>query len=178
MWIGTGPAPPHDLEVVRAHLARVFGARVAVEGWTDRPADAYDERRRQHSSSRILAWLAGRAPQGGTKMLGLTDVDLFIPVLTFVFGEAQLGGRVAVVSAARLREPGVGPRASALRLARLAKEAVHEVGHTFGLVHCDVPRCVMSRSFGLGEVDEKNDRLCRDCLIRLEDAASLSEVSP
>jgi len=128
----------------------------------DRPADAFDPRRGQHSSTRILGWLAAACPPRIGKLLAVTDVDLFIPILTFVYGEAQLGGRAAVVSTARLQD-GRGPTRSPLFLSRLLKEAVHELGHTFSLLHCGQEGCVMSRSVNLTEVDAKGETLCDDC---------------
>jgi archaemetzincin len=163
-WVGANPEPPRLMEAVTAALHREFALqthRLRVDG---RPPDAFDVQRRQHSSRVILTWLTGLVPDGD-KLLGVTDVDLFIPVLTFVFGEAQLSGAVAVVSTSRLREP---PIDSIVR-ARLAKESVHEVGHTFGLVHCARPACVMARSPALASVDVKEDRLCQDCRIRYRD---------
>jgi archaemetzincin len=173
-WIGLGPADRRGLEDVRAHVARVFQGGAQLEELAERPVDAYDARRRQHSSSRILTWLAGRAPEDGSRVLGLTDVDLFIPILTFVYGEAQLRGRAAVVSAARLLETR-GP-GSPLSVARLAKEAVHELGHCFGLLHCEEARCVMSRSVNLHEVDHKASTLCHDCAILYREARAGLEV--
>jgi archaemetzincin len=115
----------------------------------------------------MLEWLL-RQEAGQGKVLGVTDVDLFIPILTFVFGEAQLGGRAAVVSTARLLEPAV--RDDRLLVERLAKEAVHELGHALGLVHCALPECAMSRSASVRDVDRKRGALCRDCQSRLHDA--------
>ncbi len=192
-WIGEG-AEPHGLigEAIRV-LGREYvrpAARVALDG---RPPDTYDVARRQHASRDVLTWLAAqvakieggdgpaeagrcdsrdagvvsgvrRTDVSGTRLLGVTDVDLFIPVLTFVFGEAQLGRHAAVVSIARLREAA----RPALVVDRLAKEAVHEIGHTFGLVHCASPACVMARSPGLAAVDGKTNRLCADCRVRYQ----------
>lgn len=170
LWIGQGPAQADCLEDVRAHLARVFAARVLLEAVPERPTDAYDPRRRQHLSTRILGWLSARPGSEACKVLGVTDVDLFIPVLTFVFGEAQLGGRTAVVSGARLADPRSPAAVTPLYVARLAKECVHELGHTFGLLHCEQPRCVMSRSVSLLEVDRKDSQPCHDCRVRLQEA--------
>jgi archaemetzincin len=172
-WVGEGPEPPRLVDGAAAALHREFAMpahRVRIDG---RAPDAFDPRRQQHSSRVILEWLADRVPPDGDKLLGVTDVDLFIPVLTFVFGEAQLAGRVAVVSTARLREPPV----EVLVRARLAKESVHEVGHTFGLVHCASPACVMARSPALASVDAKQDRLCPDCRIRYRDLREQSYVA-
>ncbi len=172
-WIGEGPEPPRLLDPAIAALQREF-QMPARRAWIDeRSPNAFDVGRQQHSSRVILEWLAGRMPADGAKLLGVTGMDLFIPVLTFVFGEAQLAGRVAVVSTARLREP----PADALVRARLAKESVHEVGHTFGLVHCASSACVMARSPALAAVDLKQDRLCPDCRSRFRDLREQSYVA-
>jgi archaemetzincin len=166
-WIGERAARPEVMEHVRWHLERAFGTQVVLWEGPERPQDTFDPKRRQHYSGRMLKWLLERAPGGG-KVLGLTDRDLFIPILTYVFGEAQLGGRVAVASTARLLE-GVelaGPR---LLHERLAKEAVHEVGHAYGLVHCSTPRCVMGRAAGVRDVDEKSSELCASCRLQVAD---------
>ena len=116
-WIGERHPGKRALDHVRLHLESAFDAEVAVWEGAGRPDDAYDPRRKQWSSTRILSWLAHRGPQG--RVLGVTDVDLFIPILTFVFGEAQVGGRTAVVSTARLGEPGL--RDDRIVLERLSK---------------------------------------------------------
>ena len=158
-WIGQRHPGDRALDHVRMHLERAFGPPVTVWQGAQRPDDAYDERRKQWSSSRILSWLARTLPEG--KVLGVTDVDLFIPILTFVFGEAQVGGRTAVVSTARLGEPGL--RDDRIVLERLAKEGVHEVGHVLGLLHCHTPGCVMGRSASVRDVDRKRGELCPAC---------------
>lgn len=164
-WIGTAQEPAAMVRDVVAHVGREFGQPSAAWPARGRPEGAFDPRRQQHSSRVMLTWLIERVPHPGSKMLGITDVDLFIPVLTFVFGEAQLGGCAAVVSLERLRHAA----APALLRARLLKEAVHEIGHTFGLVHCAVSACVMARSPSVAAVDGKLDRLCGDCRIRLRE---------
>ena len=165
-WIGEGPVDAAMMEHVRLHLAQAFGRPAVLWDSPARPADTLDPKRRQHATSRFLKWLLASGPAEG-KVLGVTDQDLFIPILTYVFGEAQLGGTAAVCSTARLAE-GIeltGPR---LLTERLAKEAVHEVGHAPGLHHCDTPACVMGRSAGLRGVDEKSHLLCNVCRQRLE----------
>jgi archaemetzincin len=134
----------------------------------DRPYHAFDPRRGQHSSTAILKWLLGR-PFSGRRMLAITDVDLFIPVLTFVYGEAVLGGPAAVVSTARLATPAAGRVDWAVILDRAVKECVHELGHCFGLLHCDTPACVMARSVNLVEIDSKAATLCEACEARLRE---------
>jgi archaemetzincin len=164
-WIGEGRPDEALVEHVRTHLTRAFERPTVRWDSGERPSGTFDERRRQHLTAPILQWLLTSGPRGG-KVLGITDQDLFIPILTYVFGEAQLGGTAAVCSTARLLEGVelVGPR---LLRERLAKEAVHEVGHAFGLHHCDAAACVMSRSAGLGGVDAKSHDLCSTCRQRL-----------
>ncbi len=167
-WIGAGAEDAEILGDLCAQLTAAFLRPARLLHSSQRPADSFDPRRGQHSSSRILGWLASVCPTNIAKLLAVTDVDLFIPVLTFVYGEAQLGGRAALVSTARLQD-GRGLPRSRLFAGRLQKEAVHELGHTFGLVHCGNPGCVMSRSVNLTEVDTKGRTLCDDCRARLRE---------
>jgi archaemetzincin len=162
-WIGERHPGERALDHVRLHIEKAFDAGVAVWEGAGRPDDAYDPRRKQWSSTRILSWLARSGPEG--RVLGVTDVDLFIPILTFVFGEAQVGGRTAVVSTARLGEPGL--RDDRIVLERLSKESVHEMGHVLGLLHCETPGCVMGRSASVRDVDGKRGDLCPACRGRL-----------
>src|SRR5262249_11409644 len=100
----------------------------------------------------------------GNRILAVTSLDLFVPVLTFVFGEAQLAGACAVVSLHRLREEVYGlPPNPGLLEERLLKEAVHELGHTYGLRHCEDWRCVMTSSHAVEFLDVKSNDLCRRC---------------
>jgi len=166
-WIGAEAPDPGLLEEVRFHVEQTLEVEADLLASAARPQATLDARRGQHASGRILEFLAEHAPAGG-KTLGLTDVDLFIPILTFVFGEAQLGGKAAVVSTARLGGDAGVADAEVFR-ARLVKEAIHELGHTFGLRHCGEPRCAMARSASLHHVDEKDGRLCGDCRSLLRD---------
>lgn len=169
-WVGQGPMDGEVLERVRQQVEDAFAYPTRVTAVNGPPGDALDVKRGQHSSTRILRWILTGVPPGVDKVLGITDVDLFIPVLTFVFGEAQVGGSAAVVSTARLRR-GLDdrPAPSGLAEARLVKECLHELGHTFGLLHCPEGGCVMSRSNSILDVDRKRAGFCRDCRQRLED---------
>ncbi|HEX6974164.1 MAG TPA: hypothetical protein VF147_07180 [Vicinamibacterales bacterium] len=168
-WVGEGAFDRALIGAVGERIAREFSREVLVSDAPSRPRDTLDPRRGQHSSRALLTWLLAQVPPG-QRVLGVTDVDLFIPVLTFVFGEAQLEGTGAVVSSARLVDP-IDSRRTAWRL---ATEAVHELGHTFGLMHCGsmdgtgrrAAPCVMSRSASVRAVDEKSERLCPDCRTR------------
>lgn len=172
LWIGAGRADVPVLDGVRSGLESEYRLPVRFLAAVDRPADAYDPRRGQHASSKILSWLADRAPEGSRRILGVTDADLFIPILTFVFGEAELNGRAAVVSTARLSGHEGVPAEPSLLASRLVKECIHEVGHTFGLIHCRAPGCAMARSASLRDVDAKTGRLCPECRERADDTLS------
>jgi archaemetzincin len=125
---------------------------------------AYDPGRRQYRSIEILEMLAGNCPADTFKLLGVTECDLFIPVLTFVYGQAQLNGRVAVVSLARLRQEYYGlPENREVFLERVLKEALHETGHTFGLVHCANGNCAMSLATNIRQIDGKRAAFCASC---------------
>lgn len=132
------------------------------------PPSAYDARRGQYHSVEIMKALAHCAPDGSGRVLGVTDVDLAIPTLTFVFGQAQVDGPVAVLSLARLRQEFYGlPADEVLLRERVAKEVLHELGHTFGLTHCRDSKCAMSLATHIGLVDSKDQRYCERCGMQL-----------
>jgi len=132
----------------------------------DEPADAYDSRRNQYHSTRILAQLEQEIRHMNVeRLLGVTDLDLFVPGLNFVFGEARLPGRVGVISTHRLKS--ASHRGIDLLNERVEKEAVHEIGHMVGLEHCSNKSCVMYFSNTLADTDTKSRNLCRKCRSRL-----------
>ena len=103
------------------------------------------------------------------KVMGLFNVDLFIPILTFIFGQAFLNGHSGIASVYRLTNERYGlPRNDQLLIERTKKEVIHEFGHTFGLIHCDNPACVMRSSTYLEDVDQKKLHLCHKCQTQLE----------
>jgi len=133
--------------------------------WFD-PELSFDSSRGQYRSTALLRMLLDD-PLGndGGWVLGLAGVDLFAPVLTYVFGEAQLGGRAAVVSGHRLRPEAYGlPADDDVLLERLLKESLHELGHVLGLIHCPAPDCVMHPSTYAEDIDSKPAEFCTPCL--------------
>jgi archaemetzincin len=128
------------------------------------PEGAYDEARGQYQSVEIMKAVARSRPGDAARILGVTEVDLAIPMLTFVFGQAQLDGPVAVLSVCRLRQEFYGLKSEqGLLRERVVKEALHELGHTFGLTHCLEPKCAMSLAAHIGMVDNKEERYCAHC---------------
>jgi archaemetzincin len=154
---------PIQLEPLAAALAGTFRAPCRIERQTIDVSFALDPARRQYWSTAILQRLE-KTSNPGKRVLGVTACDLYVPVLTFVFGEAQLEGNCALVSTARLKEEfyGMPPRNELMR-ERLIKEAVHELGHTFGLRHCTDWRCVMSSSHAVERLDVKGFGFCTLC---------------
>jgi archaemetzincin len=149
-------------------LAEVFGSRCEILRAEAAPARAFNVSRQQYSSTEILAGLAGRAIPKASRLVAVTPSDLYVPVLTFVFGEAQLEGPCAVVSTCRLRQEFYGlPADASLERRRLLKEAVHELGHTFGLAHCENYECVMAPSHAVEWIDLKSSKFCAACRRRL-----------
>jgi archaemetzincin len=125
---------------------------------------AYNPLRGQYHSTEILKRLVRDIPAGGWRVLGVTEQDLYIPILTFVFGEAQLEERGALVSLHRLRQEFYGlPTDPPLLAQRLLKESLHELGHTLGLRHCTDYQCVMSPSHAVERIDLKLAEFCAAC---------------
>jgi len=130
---------------------------------------ALDPVRKQYNSTLILGKLADLAPNHAIKVLAVSKVDLFIPILTHVYGEAQLGGKSCIISTHRLRE-GLSPiTAEDTFQNRVVKEAIHELGHTFNLRHCQDHSCGMHYCRTIKDVDRKLDHFCRYCKVLLED---------
>ena len=152
------------LDFLSISVGETIGAHCDVSKHAVDPRDAFDINRRQYNSTQILARLLDANDSYPGKLLGVADVDLFIPVLTFVFGEAQLGNRAALMSTHRLRQQFYGlPENDRLLYNRCEKEAIHELGHSFGLVHCKSFECVMHFSNSIEQVDLKTNQLCRRC---------------
>ncbi len=149
---------------VSAAVARLFGVEVRPEVDPLDPEPAWDGRRQQYNSSLLLRKVAQAWPEDGSKALVVTEVDLFIPMLSFIYGQAQLGGPGAIVSLARLRQEFYGlPADAGLLGERARKESLHELGHTLGLVHCHDAGCVMSLATNIRQVDLKSSDYCRLC---------------
>jgi len=165
------PVDHAELTALVSPLSNAFELPVSIEesNYLD-PSFAFDTYRNQFNSTALIAALLERSASFPGKIIGITTVDLFVPVLTYVFGEAQLDGRAAVLSAFRLREElyGLDPNPRVEQL-RLLKEAIHELGHTFGLIHCHIPECVMHSSTSAEEIDVKGKDFCEECSRMMKD---------
>lgn len=164
-----GEIEPALCDFVGEETGRSFGFPARVLPLLEDVAFAYDNERRQYHSTKILEKLAETAPPQSVKVIAIATVDLFIPILTYVYGEAQLGGKAGIISIYRLRE---NPHSGAVRASlkdRAAKEAIHELGHTFKLKHCPEHTCIMHYCRSIDDVDRKTAGFCRHCRIMMED---------
>jgi len=159
-----------DAEVVQhvLHgLSQAFpeAAYALLEGVISVPKEAYNEARHQYHSTRVLAKIIDHVKKLDVDtVLGVTTLDLYVPSLNFVFGEAHFPGKVALISLFRLKPEFYGqPADKRLLYERAVKEAVHEVGHTLGLAHCRNSSCVMFFSNSILDTDRKKSLFCEKC---------------
>jgi len=142
------------------------------------PTPCYHAERQQYHSSQLLERIEPHVRGKDCRVLAVADVDLYIPILKYVFGEAQMGGPCAVISAYRLRQEFYGlAQDDVLFERRLLKEAIHELGHTFNLHHCEDYRCAMASSHAVEWIDLRESRLCNSCYHRVELRTNLSKSS-
>jgi len=147
-------------DIIQAQC-RIIDGKVALSPF-------FNSDRKQYHSTEILRQLLPFAEGHEDHVLGIMDEDIYIPILTFVFGEAQLSGRCALMSGHRLHQEYYGlPEDETVYLQRCEKEAVHELGHTFGLKHCENFECVMRYSNSVADIDTKRNVFCPECSLVL-----------
>jgi archaemetzincin len=151
------------IEVLKNDLNKVFNRQILIGKEMPEPDYAFNKKRKQYLSTSILmALMEQKEYTYYEKILGIIDHDLYVPDLNFVFGEASQ--KVAVISITRLRQEFYNlPQDQTLFYKRVLTEAVHELGHTYGLGHCGNPRCVMFFSNSLMDTDRKGSELCPKC---------------
>ncbi|MGA8573792.1 MAG: hypothetical protein WBQ36_15145 [Desulfobaccales bacterium] len=164
-----GPVDPQILRHLRRAIAKLLGLPVRILRPRPLPSPSYHLARNQYLSTQLLEYLLDGSG-GPWRVLGITAADLYIPIFTFVFGEAQVDGKAAVVSLFRPRGDAGGVRPpKELLLRRLLLLSLHELSHTFGLGHCRQPGCLMGFSSNLEKLDQKNLAYCEYCQIMLGD---------
>jgi len=165
--VAIGEVDRNMMDRLKDDLSKVFN-KVSVEKGMPEPLYAYNKKRNQYLSTAILSALMDQKEYASyEKILGVVDHDLFVPELNFVFGEA--GPKVAVISLTRLRQMFYRlPEDQNLFHRRILTEAVHELGHTYGLGHCGNTRCVMFVSTSLSDTDRKGPEFCPKCRKNLQ----------
>ena len=170
--VAIGEVDPKVIQILKEDLSKVFGKQVWVGKGMPEPHYAFNKKRNQYLSTTILNALMNEKEYAAfEKVLGIVDHDLYVPKLNFVFGEARQ--RVAVISLTRLRQEFYNlPQDQSLLYKRALTEAVHELGHTYGLGHCGNPRCVMFFSNTLIDTDKKGFEFCSKCKNNLRKTSS------
>jgi len=158
-----------NYQLLGREIHRTFGFPTEIKSLLQDVNFAYDLTRDQYHSTVILELLANTSPPQAIKVVAITNVDLFIPILTHVYGEAQLAGKACIVSTFRLQEGLSIANIEKEFEKRIVKEVLHELGHTFNLRHCNDKACIMHYCRSIKDVDRKSDQLCRYCKILLED---------
>jgi len=154
-------------------VARVYFLPVSVEESHIDLSEYYDPIRRQYNGNGILKEIDSMSSNQFVKKVGLFRVDLYIPILTYIFGQAVLNGTAGIASLYRLRNEHYGmKRDEDLLTSRLSKVIIHELGHTFGLIHCHVPTCVMRSSTYVEDIDQKDMTICSQCRNSLNEAGN------
>ena len=150
-------------------LSNRFSSRMHLIDLELNLEDFFSSEREQYFSTQIIAEAIKLTDKFDGKIILLTDVDIYVPVLTFIFGEAQLNGKHAILSVCRLHEEFYsGISDEQLLFDRTIKETLHELGHCYGLRHCVDWDCVMHSSSGIEEVDIKGNTFCHKCIPKIE----------
>jgi archaemetzincin len=170
--VAVGEVDQKVIQTLKEDLNRVFGKHVSVGKGMPEPRYAFNKKRNQYLSTMILnALMSEKEYTTFEKVLGIVNHDLYVPELNFVFGEASQSA--AVISLTRLRQEFYNlPQDQSLFYKRALTEAVHELGHTYGLGHCENPRCVMFFSNSLIDTDKKGFEFCSKCKKNLRKTSS------
>jgi archaemetzincin len=158
------------VRVVAAHVQALIGLPVDILDPIEIPEEAFQHHRQQYDAGLVIKHLNERVNLRQNRILGIVKEDLCTPILTYVYGEAEIGGRIAIVSTHRLsRNEDGSPTAKERYYERLAKVALHEVAHTFSLYHCDDPRCLMHFSPKVAHLDHITLAFCDRCEFTLRE---------
>jgi len=156
-------------EGILDHIAKCISIRCGlscrVSMGMGNPRYAYNDIRGQYNSKLILKHLLQQSAYDTLRLVGVTSVDLYVPILKFVFGLAQIDGKCSIISLHRLYPRFYDqPADPDLFLSRVEKTALHELGHTFGITHCRDRHCVMFSSTRIEDTDFKRAEFCPTCL--------------
>ncbi|MEA2240209.1 MAG: hypothetical protein QOC81_4933 [Thermoanaerobaculia bacterium] len=156
-----GSVPMEVLVHLQRELSPILKRDVVIGAAIPLPETALVASRNQYLGSALLEDLERHDVPQAERVVGVIDADAFAPGLNFIFGQAKLPGRYAVVALSRFRDSFRGrPENVAKFHDRALKETVHELGHTFGFEHCPNRKCVMHFSNSFGDTDYKQAQFC------------------
>lgn len=157
------------LRKIAEDVTREFILPVIIEENYIDLSEFYDPNRRQYDGNKLLKEMESVYSSESFKTIGLFRVDIFIPILTYIYGQAILNGSTGIASIYRLKNELYGMKQDEnLLLERFKKVVIHELGHTFGLIHCHIPTCVMRSSSYVEILDQKSKNLCTLCRKKLK----------
>lgn len=152
------------LEILATAVSNEYHIKVTIGESHFDINEYYDPMRRQYDANSLLKEIDSINTNLYEKKIGLFRVDLFIPILTYIFGQASLKGEAGIASLYRLRNEHYGMKKDEKILSeRFIKVVIHELGHTYGLLHCHIPSCVMRSSTYVEDIDQKSQKLCIKC---------------
>lgn len=169
LLVSHGQFEDYFLETISEDIAREYNVAVITEECHADLNDFYEPTRRQYNANKLIKFLEEQSDAKALKTICLCRVDLFIPILTYIFGQAVYKGKTGIASLYRLKNEPYGMKSDDdLVLDRFRKVVIHELGHTFGLIHCHVPSCVMRSSTYVEDLDQKKIHLCNHCRNQME----------
>ena len=170
LLVSHGQFEKEFLEKLAYDVEIEFGLPVQLSANYSDLSAFYDPARRQYDANQLLNLFDTDSTQNNsTKTIGLFQVDIFIPILTYIFGQAIFKGKTGVASVYRLKNEQYGLFGNkTLLFERFRKVVIHELGHTFGLIHCRIPSCVMRSTTYVEEIDQKKHHFCKKCRNELE----------
>jgi archaemetzincin len=159
-----GKVDPEFLLSISAAVGTKFHTKAEVDRKISIPPDSYNALREQYYATAVLKKMIVYKQRNMEILLGIIDADLYASKLNYVFGEADPYAGVAIISLWRLSQEFYGlPRDKDLLKERAAKEAIHELGHVYGLDHCSHPECIMYFSNSISDTDKKGPGFCDIC---------------
>ena len=149
------------VEQICQDVQQAFHQDCEIDQPVEVPQSAFHPERNQYSAENLLEALPEKEIG---PVLGVANLDLYAPGLNFVFGLGDSSTNRAVIALPRLHNSFYGQPEDPQRFVdRAAKEAIHELGHTYGLKHCPDPHCVMYFSNTLADTDFKSKNFCSHC---------------
>ena len=164
LLISYGQFEKEFLEKIASDVSREFQLPVNIEEKQIDLNEYYDHLRLQYDANALLKEIDSISSSKLFTKIGVFLVDLFIPILTYIFGQAAFKGSTGIASLYRLRNEQYGMKKDeVLLLNRFSKVVIHEIGHTIGLIHCHNPNCVMRSSTYVEDIDQKSHNICSHC---------------